>query len=171
MFLAEQGHVLDSNILEQDNKSAMRGLEKNGRMSAGQKSRHINIRYFWIKDRTESNNVEIRHCPTLEMLADFLRSLFKVIFSVDSATSSWAIATLILCTVISPPRLRSVLEKVESMLVKTLCRAVPSLQYQRRRQEMKLHVAKHVRVRMRKLYEAVRSGIRLQNPVRLFRVC
>ena len=70
MFLAEQGHVLDSNILEQDNESAMR-LEKKGRMSAGQKSRHINIRYFWIKDRTESNNVEIRHCPTLETLADF----------------------------------------------------------------------------------------------------
>jgi Reverse transcriptase (RNA-dependent DNA polymerase) len=70
MFLADQGYVLDSNILEQDNESAMR-LEKNGRMSAGQKSRHINIRYFWIKDRTEQNNIEIRHCPTLEMLADF----------------------------------------------------------------------------------------------------
>ena len=70
MFLAEQGYVLEENHLEQDNESVMR-LEKNGRMSAGQKSRHIHIRYFWIKDRTEANKIEIRHCPTLVMLADF----------------------------------------------------------------------------------------------------
>ena len=71
MFLAEQGYVLEESVLEQDNESAMR-LEKNGRMSAGQKSRHIHVRYFWIKkDRTTANNVAIRHCPTLAMLADF----------------------------------------------------------------------------------------------------
>jgi hypothetical protein len=46
-------------------------LEKNGRMSAGQKSRHIDIRCFWIKDRVEANKINIRHCPTLAMLADF----------------------------------------------------------------------------------------------------
>ena len=61
---------MTESILEQDNESAMK-LEKNGRMSAGQKSRHINIRYFWIKDRTAANAITIRHCPTLEMLADF----------------------------------------------------------------------------------------------------
>ena len=47
-------------------------LEQNCCMSVGQKSRHINIRHFWIsKDRTEANKITIRHCPTLEMLADF----------------------------------------------------------------------------------------------------
>jgi hypothetical protein len=70
MFLAEQGYKLEESVLEQDNESAMK-LEKNGRMSAGQKSRHIHIRYFWIKDRTENSGIVIRHCPTLEMLADF----------------------------------------------------------------------------------------------------
>jgi hypothetical protein len=70
LFLAKQGYTLEENILEQDNESAMR-FDKNGRMSAGQKSRHINIRYFWIKDRTEANKVATRHCLTLEMLADF----------------------------------------------------------------------------------------------------
>jgi len=40
-------------------------------MSAGQKSRHINIRYFWIKDQTKGMDINIRHCPTLAMLADF----------------------------------------------------------------------------------------------------
>jgi hypothetical protein len=70
MFMEEQGHKTTESILEQDNESAMK-LEKNGRMSAGQKSRHINIRYFWIKDRTQANGITIRHCPTIEMLADF----------------------------------------------------------------------------------------------------
>ena len=70
MFLEKQGYKMKESIMGQDNKSAMK-LEKNGRMLAGRKSRHINIRHFCIKDRTEANRIEIRHCPTLEMLADF----------------------------------------------------------------------------------------------------
>lgn len=70
MFMEAQGHKITENVLEQDNQSAIR-LEKNGRSSAGQKSRHINIRYFWLKDRTETEKIQIRHCPTLHMLADF----------------------------------------------------------------------------------------------------
>jgi hypothetical protein len=52
MFLAEQGYVLDKKFLEQDNKSAIR-LEKKGRVSAGQKSRYINVGYFWSKNRVD----------------------------------------------------------------------------------------------------------------------
>lgn len=69
-FLEAQGYIIDSNILEQDNESAMR-LEKNGRMSAGPQSRHISIRYFWMKDRINTEGITIRHCPTLQMVADF----------------------------------------------------------------------------------------------------
>ncbi|KAI2490730.1 Reverse transcriptase (RNA-dependent DNA polymerase) [Fragilaria crotonensis] len=69
-FLKGQGYEVKESTLQQDNESAIK-LEKNGRMSAGQKSRHIDIRYFWIKDRVQSNGVTIQHCPTLEMLADF----------------------------------------------------------------------------------------------------
>jgi hypothetical protein len=69
--LSKQWYALEECVSEQDNNSAMR-LEKNGRISAGQKSRHINIRCFWIKDRTtEANKVDIRHCHTLATLADF----------------------------------------------------------------------------------------------------
>ena len=46
-------------------------METNGRKSAGQKSRHINIRYFWIKDQTKALEIDVRHCPALPMLADF----------------------------------------------------------------------------------------------------
>jgi hypothetical protein len=68
--LEAQGHTITSNIFEQDNASAI-CLEKNGRSSAGKQSRHINIRYF-LKDWVKMENINVRHCPTEEMLADFL---------------------------------------------------------------------------------------------------
>ena len=68
--MESQGYDISDNVLEQDNQSALK-LESNGRTSAGQKSRHINIRYFWVKDRLRSEKIRVRHCPTLEMLADF----------------------------------------------------------------------------------------------------
>ena len=70
MFLEAQGHNVHESFFEQDNESAIR-LERNGRVSAGPKSRHIDIRYFWIKDRSKEASITIRHCPTLAMLADF----------------------------------------------------------------------------------------------------
>jgi len=41
-------------------------------MSAAQKSWHINIRYFRIKDRAKAMGIDIRHSVTLLMLSDFL---------------------------------------------------------------------------------------------------
>jgi hypothetical protein len=69
-FLEAQGYEIKRNIYNQDNQSAIR-LEKNGKKSEGQKSRHIDIRYFWVKDRLDSNDVSIVYCPTESMLADF----------------------------------------------------------------------------------------------------
>jgi hypothetical protein len=70
-FLGAQGYDITENIFYQDNQSAIR-LETNGRASAGQKSRHINIRYFFIKDdRIASDGMKVVHCPTAIMLADF----------------------------------------------------------------------------------------------------
>ena len=40
-------------------------------MSAGQKSRLINIRYIWIKDQTKALEIDVRHSTTLSILADF----------------------------------------------------------------------------------------------------
>ena len=65
-----QGYKLKENILYQDNESAIK-LESNGRMSAGQKSRHINIRHFFITDRVKAGEVTVKYCPTEAMLADF----------------------------------------------------------------------------------------------------
>ena len=50
--------------------SAMK-LEKNGCASAGQKSRHIDIRYFFIKDYIDRQEITLIHCPTKIMVADY----------------------------------------------------------------------------------------------------
>jgi hypothetical protein len=69
-FLSHQGYPLKTNTLHQDNQSAMK-MERNGRSSCGQKSRHIDIRYFFIKDRVDSGEIDIVYCPTEMMVADF----------------------------------------------------------------------------------------------------
>ena len=60
----------------QDNQSAIQ-LEKNGRASCGQKSRHIDIRYFFMQDRFESEGISVVYCPTDEMLANFFTKPIK----------------------------------------------------------------------------------------------
>jgi hypothetical protein len=62
-FLEAQGHKITTNILEQDNVRAIR-FEKNGCASAGKQSHHIDIRYFFLKDRIVSDGITIQHCPT-----------------------------------------------------------------------------------------------------------
>ena len=57
-------------LLYQDNKSSML-LEKNGRASSGKRTRHIDIRFYFVADRVASGDLRIEHCPTAEMLADY----------------------------------------------------------------------------------------------------
>lgn len=47
-------------------------MVNNGKMSCSSKSRHINITFFWITDRVKQGHIEVKHCPTDIMLADFL---------------------------------------------------------------------------------------------------
>jgi len=69
-FLEHQGFKVNDSMLYQDNKSAIL-LEKNGRASSGKRTRHINIRYFFVKDRVDSKEIKIEHCPTEDMIADY----------------------------------------------------------------------------------------------------
>jgi len=68
-FLEEQGHEVKDNVLFQDNQSAMR-LETNGRASAGRRTRHLNIRCFFVTDQVNQGLISMRHCPTDEMDSD-----------------------------------------------------------------------------------------------------
>ena len=45
-------------------------LKKNRKKSSTKKMKHIPVRYFFIKDRVPTDNVELKHCSTTKMLAD-----------------------------------------------------------------------------------------------------
>ena len=46
-------------------------MEENGRRSCTGNSRHVNIRYFYVKDLIDKKQVRVMYCPTSLMLADF----------------------------------------------------------------------------------------------------
>ena len=71
LFMEQQGYEVRKNIIYQDNKSAIL-LEKNGRKSAGKRSRALNIRYFFITDQIEKGNVIIDYCGTDNMIGDYM---------------------------------------------------------------------------------------------------
>ena len=67
-------------ILYQDNKSAML-LEKNRKTSSSSRMKHINVRYYFIKDRIKMGGVVVKHCNTELMLADhFTKALQGILF-------------------------------------------------------------------------------------------
>lgn len=81
-FMDMQGYKVKDNILYQDNQSTILML-KNGRNSCTGNSRHINIRYFFVKDRIDKKEIRVEYCPTRIMLADFFTkplqgSIFKL---------------------------------------------------------------------------------------------
>ena len=71
LFLKCQGIDISSTVVQQDNESAIR-LEKNGRWSAGKRSKALNVRYFFISDQVEQGNVVVEYESTGEIVADFL---------------------------------------------------------------------------------------------------
>jgi hypothetical protein len=44
---------------------------KNGRLSSGKGTKHLDIRYFWVKDLLERGVIRIEHCSTEDIVADF----------------------------------------------------------------------------------------------------
>ena len=69
-FLMAQGYEVKDNILFQDNKSSIL-LEKNGKASSSKRTKHINIRYFFITDRVNKGEVSVLWCPTGDMIGDY----------------------------------------------------------------------------------------------------
>jgi hypothetical protein len=69
-FLTHQGYSLSPSILLEDNKAAIQ-LIKHGRPTS-ERTRHIKIRHFFIKQFLETGEIEIKYCPTDLMIADIL---------------------------------------------------------------------------------------------------
>ena len=69
-FMITQGYKINKNLFYQDNESAIK-LEKNGKSSSTDHTRHINIRYFFITDVVKREDIYVEHCHTSRMLADY----------------------------------------------------------------------------------------------------
>jgi histone deacetylase 1/2 len=69
-FLIAQGYHMQEAVIFQDNTSTI-ALIKKGK-SGSDRTRHIHIRYFFVKDRVASGEIKIEYIPTESMTADAL---------------------------------------------------------------------------------------------------
>jgi len=68
-FMQEQGYDLDK-LIQEDNKSTML-LMKNGKLSSGKRIKHLDIRYFYVKDLIDQGLVIITYCISNVMIVYF----------------------------------------------------------------------------------------------------
>jgi hypothetical protein len=64
--MMEQGFKMEASLIYQDNMSAML-LETNGKASSSKQTKHIKVKYFFIKDKVDQGEVTIKHCSTGQM--------------------------------------------------------------------------------------------------------
>ena len=68
--MGTQGYAKKNNVIYQDNQSTIR-MENNGQNSCTGNSRHIHIRYFFVKNRIDKVEMRVEYCLTHLVLADF----------------------------------------------------------------------------------------------------
>ena len=61
-FLEEQGYVHPTTVVY---------LEQNGILSSTRRTKHINVRYYFIKGKIDSKELIVKWCPTDDMVADY----------------------------------------------------------------------------------------------------
>jgi hypothetical protein len=69
-FLVAQGEEPPPATIFQDNQSTIALAEKG--FSTSDRTKHVKIRYFWVKDRVDSGEIKIVYIPTEDMIADIL---------------------------------------------------------------------------------------------------
>jgi hypothetical protein len=69
-FLVAQGYGVPPGVICQDNQSTM-ALAAKGH-STSNRTRHIAVRFFWVKDRVDAGELAIEYLPTGDMVADML---------------------------------------------------------------------------------------------------
>jgi hypothetical protein len=69
-FLEAQGYSVPPVTIYQDNQSCMALVER-GR-SGAERTRHIQIRYFWVKERVTTGEVRVEYMPSEDMYANVL---------------------------------------------------------------------------------------------------
>jgi hypothetical protein len=69
-FVSEQGYSVGPVVIYQDNLSCMALMKRGG--PGSERSRHINIRHFWVAERVTNGDVVIEHLSTNLMHANVL---------------------------------------------------------------------------------------------------
>lgn len=69
-FLIAQGYEMGPATIYQDNKSCMALIKRGG--PGSERSRHIDIKFFWLSERVTSGEVVIEHLGTEDMFANIL---------------------------------------------------------------------------------------------------
>jgi hypothetical protein len=70
LFMEAQDQKVKDNVINRDNESSMK-LEENGKASSGKRTRHFNIKYFYITDLIARKELRIQYCNTDSMLGDY----------------------------------------------------------------------------------------------------
>jgi len=68
-FMCEKGYDLETHLKE-DNRSTML-MMKNGKLSAKKRTKHFDIRYYYVKDLIDRGVIRVSHCLSENMIADF----------------------------------------------------------------------------------------------------
>ncbi len=68
-FMEEQRYDMEPLLLYQDNMSAIL-LKMIGKASSLKRTKHIKVKYFFIKEKVDNGEIVIEHCPTEQMWSD-----------------------------------------------------------------------------------------------------
>ena len=80
-------------------------MATNGRSSCTSNSKHISIKYFWVTDRVKNGNIEVVHCPTCQMMANYFSKPLQgeLLHHFCNVIMGWAhISTVFTAYVVSP---------------------------------------------------------------------
>ena len=76
-IIESQYFKINSEVIFQDNQSAIQ-LENNGIESAGKRTRHFNIKLYYIIDLIRRKQTIVKNCPSQNMIADFFSKQLAV---------------------------------------------------------------------------------------------
>ena len=69
-YVIAQGHSKKPAVIYQDNNSTMTLIDNGGPCS--KRSKHIDIRYFWVSEKVADGSINVVRCPTETMWANLM---------------------------------------------------------------------------------------------------
>jgi hypothetical protein len=67
----EQGYTVLENVIYLDYQAAMKS-EIHGKSSSGKRTRHFDIKFFFMNDLIKQKHVKVEYCPTDKMIEDYI---------------------------------------------------------------------------------------------------